>query len=283
MANGDFTGTYVFVYTLADSLNLTSTGAIVFKVHPRNYAADAGRSCPPIGQPVNVTTGNMWLEQTDYSLPGLGETIKIRRFYNSVLQTSGLFGFGWSTEYDQSLVAYGDKMLGLNMPDGRAVYFARTNTSSPFVNDRSGDQGTIQIESDSSYKLTLKDGRKRKFAQSGRLLWLEDRNSNRTTLNYDGNGFLVGITDAAGRVLTLNYSDGEISHISDSVGTIASYEYFTGSTLLKTVTYADGSKYKFEYDSTTAAGKVLLKTVKDALDSILETHAPGGGVGFGKF
>ena len=40
---------------------------------------------PDVGEPVNVTNGNMWLEQTDYSLPGIGEPIVINRFYNSII------------------------------------------------------------------------------------------------------------------------------------------------------------------------------------------------------
>lgn len=61
---------------------------------------------PNVGKPVNVTNGNMWLEQTDYSLPGIGEPIELNRFYNSIIQTSGLFGFGWSTKYDEPLQIY---------------------------------------------------------------------------------------------------------------------------------------------------------------------------------
>ncbi len=45
---------------------------------------------------------------------------------------------------------------------------------------------------------------------------------------------------------------------------------FPSTTLLKTVTYAYGSKYEVEY--TTISGKTYLTTVKDALDNILETH-----------
>lgn len=53
---------------------------------------DYGRpSCEAsVGKPVNVTTGNMFLHQTDYRLPGIGEVIDVTRSYNSVVQASGL-------------------------------------------------------------------------------------------------------------------------------------------------------------------------------------------------
>lgn len=226
-----------------------------------------------VGQPINVTNGNMWLEQTDYALPGGGETIKINRFYNSIIQSSGLFGFGWSTKYDESIVIYDDKMIRLNQPDGRAAYFGRTNTANPFFSFSSDVVGEILQNPDNSYTLTFKDGRVHKFSSAGKLLWQKDRNGNQTTLAYDINGILTSITDTFGRTLTLTPgANGNILQISDSLGVVATYDYVPGTFLLQTVTYADGSKFKFEYDSTTAPGKILLKTVKDALDNILETH-----------
>lgn len=68
---------------------------------------NAGRSCSIpgwpksfVGEPVNVTNWNMWHEQADYSLPGRGEAIQITRFYNSINQWGGPFGFGWTTQHD---------------------------------------------------------------------------------------------------------------------------------------------------------------------------------------
>ena len=99
--------------------------------------------------PVNVTNGNMWLEQRNYMLPGLGEPIDINRFYNSIIQTSGLFGLGWSTKYDESLQIYPDnKMIRLNEPDGRASYFGRGNTGDPFTSFSPNITGQIVQNAD---------------------------------------------------------------------------------------------------------------------------------------
>ncbi len=104
-------------------------------------------------------------------------------------------------------------------------------------------------------------------------MWQRDRNGNQTTLNYNGSGVLTGITDAAGRVLSISSNaNGNVTQISDTTSVVSTYEYYPSTNRLKTVTYNDGSKYQFEYDTTTAPGKVLLTTVKDALNNILETH-----------
>jgi RHS repeat-associated protein len=237
---------------------------------------NAGESCPfvpAVAKPVNISNGNMWLKQKDYSLPSsAGMPISIQRTYNSINQFDGLFGFGWSSQYDEKLIYYDQYTLRVIMPDGNSKIFARDLQDQNLYNPVTpGFYGKIVYNQDNTYTLTFKDGRTHNFNSAGKLLWQKDRNNNQTTLSYDTNGKLTGITDAFSRTLTVSTnSNGTISQISDSLGTVADYEYYPSSTLLKTVTYHDGSKYKFEY--TTANGETYLATVKDALDNILETH-----------
>ncbi len=229
-----------------------------------------------VGGPINVTNGNMWLQQRDYRLPGLGDPIEINRFYNSQLEASGLFGYGWTTKYDEFLTLYQDRMVKLTMPDGKAVFFGRPDTSTYFRSISADLKARIDKAQDGSYTLTFEDGRMHKFDAFGRLLWQADRHGNQTTLTYNSNGVLTGITDAGGQVLTLTpNANGKIQQISDSIGTIASYEYDVTGVYLKTVTYPDGSKYKLEYTNVVVSGqtRTFLSTVKDALDNVLETHA----------
>ncbi len=257
-----------------------SNTADVFMLLIGNDDAQNAGACryplPPqsVGQPVNVTNGNMWLEQSDYALPGIGEPIEVKRFYNSMIQASGLFGFGWSTKYDESLGIYADdKMIRLNEPDGKASYFGRATTTVPFKSYSQSLTAQIDKNGDGTYNLNYKDGRVHKFSSAGKLLWQRDRNGNQATLNYNGSGVLTGISDAVGRTLTVSMNGfGNVSQISDSMGTVATYDYFPSSSLLQSVTYADGSKFTFEYDTTTVPSKKFLKTVKDVLNNIVETH-----------
>lgn len=141
----------------------------------------------------------MWLEQTDYTLPGLGETIEVNRFYNSIVQEGGLFGFGWSTKYDETLVAYGDKMIGIHMPDGKAVYFGRSNTANPYISFSPSVTGQVIKNQDNTYTLTFKDGRVHHFDTGGKLLWQRDRNGNQTTLTYNSSSHLTAVTGCGGK------------------------------------------------------------------------------------
>ncbi|MEJ7623364.1 MAG: RHS repeat-associated core domain-containing protein [Pyrinomonadaceae bacterium] len=235
-----------------------------------------GESCSTdVGRPVNVTNGNMWLRQTDYSLPGIGEALRIDRIYNSSLQTAGLFGVGWRAEYDATVSISNNDLLTLRSGNGRYMYFGGIG-SNTYVSASAGIYGQFIKNADSTYTVTFKDGRVQHFDSAGKLAWLRDRNANQTTLNYNGSGILTSVTDAVGRILTLTYeTNGAVSQISDALGTIADYEYYPGTSLLKTVTYPDGSKHKFEYTDIVIGGatKTFLTTARDALDNILETHA----------
>lgn len=126
-----------FFSALAD---LTPQSSVTVYVSSNDDSANNGpNSCPSQigntrdpGKPVNVTNGNMYLQQTDYHLPGIGDGLEITRTYNSRNQTAGLFGYGWSSILDESVVAYGTNLLRLNLPDGRAAYLTRSSATAPY-------------------------------------------------------------------------------------------------------------------------------------------------------
>lgn len=229
-----------------------------------------------LARPVNVTNGNMWLEQRDYLLSGQGEPIEINRFYNSMVQSSGHFGFGWTTKYDESLEIFPDgKMIRLNQSDGRAIYFGRPEQSQPYRSYSPDTSGSIMVNSNGTFKLTLLDGSTRDFSAAGTLISTADRNGNTTALTYNFGGALIGVTESGGRTLVMFPNEnGTISRISDAEGTVADYTYYPGTTSLKSVTYPDGSGFQFEYTDIVVnnQNRTVLTAVRDALNNILETH-----------
>jgi RHS repeat-associated protein len=284
----NFFGTDGFYYKVIEngSGRLSNQARVTILLIPIGDAEDAGTSCtvppqpyvppkpsvnPSKGEPVNVTNGNMWLQEEDFSLPGPGENISVERTYNSILPSSGLFGYGWSTKYDESLQFFADdKMLRLNMPDGKAIYFGRATSSDTFHSVSPDVFGEIVQNIDSTYILTFRDGRSHKFDSGGTLLWQKDRNGSQTTLTYSG-GFLTKITDAFGHELYLSPdTNGKIEKLTYDGERIATYTYLPGTDHLESVDYEDGSKYQFTYD--TINDRPYLITVKDALENVLESH-----------
>jgi hypothetical protein len=99
----------VYVFVSVDGLN--DAGA-------SSCNSNVGRPVNVVGRPVNVTNGNMYLQQTDYNLPGIGPQINLTRTYNSISQSTSIFGRGWSHPYGQRLVIYDDRFVRLFKDDG---------------------------------------------------------------------------------------------------------------------------------------------------------------------
>ncbi len=254
--------------------NQTQMITITLQAGDSDDSVNSGKtSCEnEVGKPVNVSNGNMYIEQTDYRLPGFGEGLEITRTYNSKKQSAGLFGYGWSSILDESITTYGTTLLRLGLADGSSVYFTRPSGSSTIYTPRhpANFYGQVVKNVDNTYTLTFKDGRVHQFNTSGKLVSFADPNGNTVSLTYNGSGNPVTITDASGRTITLTY-DGytKIATMSDSLGTIATYTHaYLGR--LTSVTYADGSKFVFT--DVFAGNKVYLTTVKDALNNVLESH-----------
>ncbi|HVS80240.1 MAG TPA: Ig-like domain-containing protein, partial [Pyrinomonadaceae bacterium] len=266
-----FVGTDSFVYAICDSLQVCSTATVTLYVvggGENDGVCDCTGGCVAVGKPVNVTSGNMYVRQSDYSLPAVGPAINIMRSFNSNSQTTGLLGKGWSTQYDESITAYDNNLARFNQPDGRAIYLGRQIGSSGAFAPLEGDfHGSLVQNGGNGFTLTMKDGSAHQFNAAGKLTSLTDRVGNQTTLAYDTGGKLTSVTDPFGRVLTVTTNtNGRALSISDSMGAIATYTY-GGSNELLTVTYADNSGFQFSYD-----GSFRITSVTDALGNIVESH-----------
>ena len=271
--NSGFVGSDSYTFSVCDDLGECTDQIVTFYVVENGDGVnDGANSCKSVGEPINVTNGNMYIQQSDYSLRSVGPAIDVTRTFNSNSQRIGLFGRGWSTAYDESIRSYDANLVRLDEGDGRATYFARSGGSSgTFAPLQPDFQGQFAQNGSGAFTLTLTDGSVRQFNSGGKLLSLADRNGNQTTLSYDANGNLTSITDPFGRVLTLTTNaNGQVISVSDSMGVIASYAYGSSNKLL-TVTYADGSGFQFGYD-----GANRLITVTDALGNIVEAHTYDG-------
>ena len=270
--NAGFFGTDTFQYEITDYLGASGTTTVTLFVlgDGANNGVCSLRSGGPlaVGGPVNVTNGNMYVQQNDYQLPGVGHNIDLTRTYNSDSQNIGLFGRGWSTAYDESIITYDSSLLRLNQADGRAIYFGRAAGSSGAFTTLAGDFHGGLTQDGNGFTLSMKDGSIHQFSAAGKLISLTDLNGNVTGLTYGASGFLTLVTDPSGRVLTFTPdASGRILSIADTMGTIATYTY-GGSNELLSVTYADNSAFQFGHD-----GSLRLTSVTDALGNVVEAHA----------
>jgi RHS repeat-associated protein len=229
------------------------------------------------GSPINLTNGNTYIQQRDYSIPGLAGGMQLTRTWNSLWasnspwETSGMFGDSWQSNFEQHLqaVSGGEKYW---RGDGSAWMFTYNSTSQVYsLTSPPDERANLAFNSSTSqFTVTLADGTQRIFSQPGYLLSIVDRNGNQTTLTYDSSNRVTKVTDAAARVLTFNYANSSLQNlatsIQDAVGTVATYGYDT-SRHLTSVTYADGSAINFNYDA-----NGLIASTTDSQGRTLESH-----------
>jgi len=256
----------LFTYRIKDGLGLTDTGLSLILVTDDTWNLGKRDDCGQVGRPVDVTTGNMYVQHLDYS----SSALNVARTYNSKSQATGLFGRGWSTDYDNSIVADNAYVVHFRQGDGRVIYFYRASTSGSYI-PVTPDFHAQLTQTGSGYSLSFLDGSTQQFDSAGKVLSFAERNGNTTALTYGANSFLTAITDPFGRQLSVaTDSNGQITSISDAIGTIATYTYGPAHQLLS-VTYPDSSAFNFSYD-----GSYRLLNVTDALSNIVESHQYDG-------
>ena len=100
-----------------------------------------------------------------------------------------------------------------------------------------------------SFTLHNPDGSKKHYNIDGYLYQTVDNNNNLITINYS-NGRITGVTDGGGKSVTLSYNaDNTLNYISDTAGRKTYYTY-NSSGYLTQITYPDSSKTYFEYNNT---------------------------------
>jgi YD repeat-containing protein len=211
------------------------------------------------GAPIDLTNGNVWVQQRDYSLPGLGGGLELVRTWNSLLGAAappnlvGMFGQGWRSTYEEMLAGPdSNNNLKYWRGDGSAWTFTYNASLNSYSLTSPPDERAQLISNPTGgFTLTLADGTQRVFNSENLLSAIIDRNGNQTTLAYDSSNRLTSVTSPGGSTLSFTYGDPnnptQVTTAQDSVGTVATYTHDSSSRLIL-VSYPDGSALNFTYD-----------------------------------
>ncbi|MGE5700815.1 MAG: IPT/TIG domain-containing protein [Arthrospira platensis] len=199
---------------------------------------------------VDGASGDFWVAFTDLSIPARGPSLSLSRTYNALEPTAlGLFGYGWSSPYDQHLVFNGDGSITAVLEDGSEV---TATSSGGSLTLPAWSKSTLIANPDGTYTLTRNATLLETFAgpgSSGRLISIGDLNGNRLALTYDGLGHLSSITDGSGRAITIAIgSNGFISSATDPIGRQATYAYSPAGDL-ESVALPLGRVWQYAYDA----------------------------------
>jgi len=279
-SNPPTTPFHKIVFTIGGSNKVRLDNLSFQTLFPSPTLVDPGPSTEceaQAGQPINLTTGDVWISNKDYSVPGLAGGLSVSRIWNSLwnqsnpLFESGMFGRGWTSDFEERLQVFNSAHIIYWLGSGNTwVFEAPAGCSSCAYNlvSPANQQATLQYDSTTTtYTVSFKNGTKKVFSDTGLLLAVIDRNGNQTTVSYDSFDRITNISAPGGQWISYAYDDSqnEATSAYDAVGTIASFSYVDGN--LTQAVYADISQLNYEYDN---ASNII--SVTDSEGKVLETH-----------
>jgi RHS repeat-associated protein len=205
-------------------------------------------SCDGGSDPVNCVTGNFWHQVTDLVIPGRGFNIDFQRTYNSLLaiqNQNGRLGFGWMDCYNASVSFDGSGNPTVHEENGGTLPFSVSGSS---YSAPTRVLASLVKNANGSLTLTRRDKSQLIFSSAGQLQQQIDHSGYVTTLTYTGSQ-LTGVTDSAGRKLTLAYNgSGQLASLIDPANRSVLYTY-DASGNLQSVTDLNGGITKYSYDT----------------------------------
>lgn len=216
------------------------------------------------GDPVSIASGAVQYEHTDMSVPGRGIPLAFTRSYTSdFASTPTSLGWGWNDNFDARLRLFTDGSAEVRYPDGATAFFRNVSGT---LTPPTGLNDSLVKNVDNTFTLTTTGQIRYGFDVAGKLTTIKDRNSNTTTVAYDGSGYLSSVTEPGGRQFTFTTDgNGRITQIAAPMTRTIGYGYDASGDLV-TVTDAAGGVTTFTYENH------RLKTITDALTHLVATN-----------
>jgi RHS repeat-associated protein len=226
--------------------------------------------------------GNFRYQSVDISIPSPGFPLSVTRTYNSQSHMQGLFGYGWHTEFDVSVVPSSDgRLIYVIESDGSVRTFTYNKENKSYYSKHAGWH-TVKKRADGSYLWQMPGGRFHEFDSRGRLTTSYDLKGNRLILTYSDKGRLTKVTTATGQSLMFQYDTaGRVQKVLDPLGRINSYHIDPRGNLIQ-VMDAMGRSTLYWYDQSHNLveicfpdGSTKSLTYDTERDLLLEEAGPG--------
>jgi YD repeat-containing protein len=195
------------------------------------------------GEPIDLGSGNVFNEATDYETAGQNK-LSLIRYYNSFAAPDTYaisMGNNWRTNYDRYLHFVTTSAVEAERPDGQILNFycdvtnhvCRADPDVDLSLSYSGTTWTLTDQNDTS-EIYFTSG------SEGVLQSITQRNKYTQALTYS-HSQIAFVSDSYARKLTFGYSSGLLSAVSTpefTSGLTYGYVKYSSSTRLSTVTYA---------------------------------------------
>ena len=142
-------------------------------------------------------------------------------------RTTNAFGKGWSLSGLERLIPQTGGTLFVNGAGVRRWY----DSCGMAMPGMMANSPLVQ-QTDMSWRLNQSDGSYHTFDPTGRLTAKVDALGNTLSFGWDAtSGLLTSFTDAVGRITTLAYTNGKLSHVTDYAGRFVAVTHGTDGQL----------------------------------------------------
>ncbi len=245
-------GQFYYIDTFGPCANSGGSGSGKSLGNPKDNPG-----CPPCGDlpsgdPIDVGTGNMFEQVSDYHTSG-ANPLAFTRYYNSMAGSNtfaAMLGTNWRSNYDRYLHVASSSVT-VERADGQQVTFTSTNGAWTTDSDtemklsNSGSTWTLTDNRDTVETYSVAAG-----ASEGLLQSIRARNGYTQTIQYGSGNQLATVTDSYHRQLSFAYGGGKLQTVTTPDGLILTYG-FTGA-LLTSVGYSTSppTKQTYLYENT---------------------------------
>ena len=200
------------------------------------------------GDPVNMSTGNFYLQEEDFIVMGF-VPVSWTRYYNAQRSGDSPLGNGWGCNHSWKLVEHPSNWILIN-PDGGRVIYERSKDGT--IRNLSGQESTI-VKNETTTQVKLVDSLLT-FDKEGNILREDKPGNGAMEYHYEG-GRLSAISRDGMTILTLSYDEiGHLTSVSDPAEVRVRYEY--SGPVLKAV-IKDGNRKEYEYDEALSLKKII--------------------------
>ena len=195
---------------------------------------------------------------TDDTLSGAGFALTFQRTASQSIagrDTRGMLGYGWTSNWD--IAATADALGNVTIVDNGAILYYALQSNGSYL-PANGD-GSILTFANAAYRLTQANGTIIQFNPNGTLAVMQDAAGNTVTAVYNVAGQLSTLTDSNGTSYSLAYnSQGLLSQLTDSNSQTVTYGYSATGSFLTSVSSAAGtSSYTYVTGQTAALNNAL--------------------------
>ena len=209
------------------------------------------------GEPINFTSGNMFMFQKDYTSVSVFP-LQFTRIYNSQSTAVGSLGAHWSHNFSDHITTLSAASVQVIKGDSKVIAFALTSghwTAASNINAK-----LVQLTDSTGallgWQYTTGDDHTEQFDVGGRLISIANRAGITQTLTYNNAGLLTAVADGLGRKLRFSYdSSSRINALTDPAGRQYTYAYDANSNI-SSITYPDGAIRNYLYENATSPNQM---------------------------